>query len=89
MNSIECDERAMDPRESMLMGMDRGDRVMVWWFSGISGSFMLLQHLIWGNVNGEAATVVIAVLGAFMAYAVIAGRIYRRNVQRARAIQRR
>lgn len=70
--------------ESTLMAMDMRDRRASLAFAAFIVLWVVVQHVGWQNVNGLAATVGLAVAGFTVAYALLAGRIYRRNVLRQR-----
>jgi hypothetical protein len=74
----------MTKNDSVLMVMDMRDRVVSLLFAGILVVIVAASHL-WCGIDGYIATIGLGTAGFLAAYAVTAGRIYRRNVLRSRA----
>ncbi|HRJ90658.1 MAG TPA: hypothetical protein PLU21_00430 [Candidatus Saccharibacteria bacterium] len=74
----------MNKHESGMMAMDRRDRVVVWIFVVLTIVAMVSWRLTFGSINHDVVMVVSAVMAFAVIYAIVAGRIYRKRVLRAR-----
>ena len=79
----------MNKNESGMMAMDRKDRVIMWTFLILTIVVLIGWWMMVGHINTTVACVVAVAVIVAAIYTFMAGRIYRRRVQRAQTTAKR